>query len=29
MKIDFSNLSASARYHLMTQTIVPRPIAWY
>ncbi|WP_394245107.1 flavin reductase family protein [Vibrio astriarenae] len=28
MKIDFSNLSASARYHLMTQTIVPRPIAW-
>jgi len=28
MIIDFSNYSASQRYHLMTQTIIPRPIAW-
>ena len=28
MIIDFSDFSASQRYHLMTQTIIPRPIAW-
>ena len=28
MHIDFSTLSASRAYHLMTQTVVPRPIAW-
>ncbi|MBU2892632.1 flavin reductase family protein [Colwellia sp. D2M02] len=28
MNIDFSDCSASQRYHLMTQTIIPRPIAW-
>lgn len=28
MRIDFSELSASQRYHIMTQVIVPRPIAW-
>jgi len=28
MNIDFSNLSANQRYHVMTQTIIPRPIAW-
>jgi len=28
MQLDFSNFSANERYHLMTQTIIPRPIAW-
>lgn len=28
MQIDFSDLSATQRYHLMTQSIIPRPIAW-
>ena len=28
MHIDFSTLSATRTYHLMTQTVVPRPIAW-
>lgn len=28
MQIDFSDFTASQRYHLMTQTIIPRPIAW-
>ncbi len=28
MDIDFSQLSASAAYFMLTQTIVPRPIAW-
>ncbi len=28
MRIDFSSLSANQRYHVMTQVIVPRPIAW-
>jgi len=28
MIIKFSDYSASQRYHLMTQTIIPRPIAW-
>ncbi len=28
MKIDFNTLSATQAYHLMTQTVVPRPIAW-
>ena len=28
MNLDFSNFSATQRYHLMTQTIIPRPIAW-
>lgn len=28
MDIDFSSLSPSKRYHLMTQTVLPRPIAW-
>lgn len=28
MQLDFSDFSASQRYHLMTQTIIPRPIAW-
>ena len=28
MHIDFSSLSATHAYHLMTQTVVPRPIAW-
>ncbi|WP_413700946.1 flavin reductase family protein [Psychromonas sp. KJ10-10] len=28
MQIDFSQFSASERYHIMTQTIIPRPIAW-
>ena len=28
MQIDFSRLSPSARYFLMTQTIIPRPVAW-
>ena len=28
MNLDFSTLSANQRYHLMTQTIIPRPIAW-
>lgn len=28
MQIDFCNFSASERYHVMTQTIIPRPIAW-
>ncbi len=28
MIVDFSALSAPQAYHLMTQTIVPRPIAW-
>lgn len=28
MRIGFSELSATQRYHVMTQVIVPRPIAW-
>ncbi|WP_113905819.1 flavin reductase family protein [Aliidiomarina celeris] len=28
MIIDFSQLSANERYHTVTQTLVPRPIAW-
>ncbi|WP_298940794.1 flavin reductase family protein [uncultured Psychromonas sp.] len=28
MRLNFSDYSSSERYHLMTQTIVPRPIAW-
>ncbi|GAD03992.1 flavin reductase family protein [Agarivorans albus] len=28
MYIDFSSLSANQIYHCMTQTVVPRPIAW-
>ena len=28
MQLDFSDFSAAQRYHLMTQTIIPRPIAW-
>jgi len=28
MIINFSDYNASQRYHLMTQTIIPRPIAW-
>lgn len=28
MQIDFSDFSTAQRYHLMTQTIIPRPIAW-
>ncbi|WP_159817691.1 flavin reductase family protein [Colwellia sp. 20A7] len=28
MNFDFSDFSANQRYHLMTQTIIPRPIAW-
>lgn len=28
MRIDFSELSPTQRYHVMTQVIVPRPIAW-
>jgi len=28
MQINFSDFSASERYHLMTQAIIPRPIAW-
>ncbi|PCI55654.1 MAG: hypothetical protein COB45_06290 [Gammaproteobacteria bacterium] len=28
MNLNFSKFSANQRYHLMTQTIIPRPIAW-
>lgn len=28
MQLKFSDVSATQRYHLMTQTIIPRPIAW-
>ncbi|MDP7592171.1 MAG: flavin reductase family protein [Litorilituus sp.] len=28
MNLTFSDFSATQRYHLMTQTIIPRPIAW-
>jgi len=28
MQLDLSDFSSSERYHLMTQTIIPRPIAW-
>lgn len=28
MIINFSDCEANQRYHLMTQTIIPRPIAW-
>lgn len=28
MIVNFSDHAASQRYHLMTQTIIPRPIAW-
>ena len=28
MNFNFSDFSANQRYHLMTQTIIPRPIAW-
>jgi len=28
MQLNFSDFSANQGYHLMTQTIIPRPIAW-
>lgn len=28
MQIDFEQLSPNQRYHLLTQTVIPRPIAW-
>lgn len=28
MNLNFSDYSPNQRYHLMTQTIIPRPIAW-
>lgn len=28
MQLNFTDLSANQRYHVMTQTIIPRPIAW-
>lgn len=28
MNLNFANYSAPERYHLMTQTVIPRPIAW-
>jgi flavin reductase (DIM6/NTAB) family NADH-FMN oxidoreductase RutF len=28
MNLNFSEFSANQRYHVMTQTIIPRPIAW-
>ena len=28
MNLNFADYSATQRYHLMTQTIIPRPIAW-
>ncbi|PID64049.1 MAG: protein/domain typically associated with flavoprotein oxygenase, DIM6/NTAB family protein [Gammaproteobacteria bacterium] len=28
MQIEFDNLSPTAAYHLITQTVIPRPIAW-
>ncbi len=28
MNLNFSEFSANQRYHFMTQTIIPRPIAW-
>jgi len=28
MNLNFSDFSANQRYHLITQTIIPRPIAW-
>ena len=28
MRIDFDTLSPNQAYHLMTQTIIPRPVAW-
>ncbi len=28
MNLNFSDYSTNQRYHLMTQTIIPRPIAW-
>ena len=28
MNLNLSDFSANQRYHLMTQTIIPRPIAW-
>lgn len=28
MQLNFSDYSSSQRYHMMTQTIIPRPIAW-
>lgn len=28
MQLNFSDLSSSQRYHIMTQSIIPRPIAW-
>ncbi len=28
MNLNFPELSVNQRYHLMTQTIIPRPIAW-
>ncbi|MFT5542313.1 MAG: flavin reductase (DIM6/NTAB) family NADH-FMN oxidoreductase RutF [Glaciecola sp.] len=28
MNIDLSSMSSNSVYHLMTQTIIPRPIAW-
>ena len=28
MQFNFSDLNTNERYHLMTQTIIPRPVAW-
>ncbi len=28
MEIDFASLSPNQRYHWLTQTVIPRPIAW-
>ena len=28
MQLDINSLSPNQRYHLLTQTIIPRPIAW-
>lgn len=28
MNIELNNMSSTAVYHLMTQTVIPRPIAW-
>lgn len=28
MQINFANISSNQRYHLLTQTVIPRPIAW-
>ena len=28
MFIDFENMDATEAYHILTQTVVPRPVAW-